>query len=103
MFATQVLFFVLKKGHGSGIRTPGSRNPGQIIEWHDPIRVGDVLTVKTKSHDKWIKRGKYYMRYLSEMYDQNGKLKGRCFMTLILPRSKADVLRFIKGEHALEA
>ncbi|MBM3142281.1 MAG: MaoC family dehydratase [Chloroflexi bacterium] len=103
LFATQVLFFLLTRGRGSWIRTPGARNPGQILEWHDPIRVGDVLTVKTKSYDKWIKRGKYYMRYLSEMYDQNGKLKGRCFMTLILPRSKADVLRFIKGEHALEA
>jgi acyl dehydratase len=103
LFTTQVLFYLLKKGSGSWIRTPGSRNPGQIMEWHDPIRVGDVLTLKTTSYDKWLKRGKYYMRYLSELYDQHGKLKMRGYMTLILPKSRADVLKFAKGEHALEA
>jgi acyl dehydratase len=103
LFTTQVLFYLLRKGSGSWIRTPGSRNPGQIMEWHDPIRVGDVLTLKTKSHDKWLKRGKYYMRYLSELYDQHGKLKLKGYMTLILPRSRTDVLKFAKGEHALEA
>lgn len=103
LFGTQVAFFVLRKGHGSWIRTPGARNPGQILEWYDPIRVGDVLTIKLKGHDKWVKRGKYYMRYLSETYDQNGTLKGRGYMTLILPKSGEDVLRFVKGEHALEA
>ncbi len=103
LFGTQVLFFVLRKGHGSWLRTPGSRNPGQVMEWYDPIRVGDVLTLKQKGYDKWIKRGKYYMRYLAEVYDQNGTLKSRLFTTLILPKTKADVLRFVKGEHALEA
>ena len=103
MFTTQVLFFLLQKGHGSWIRTPGSRNPGQILEWHDPIRVGDVLTLKTRGYDKWLKRGKYYMRYLSELYDQHGTLKMSGYVTLILPKSRADVLRFAKGEHALEA
>ncbi len=102
LFTTQVLFFLLRKGHGSWIRTPGSRNPGQILEWYDPIRVGDVLTLKTKGYDKWIKRGKYYMRYQSELYDQHGRLKFRGYITLILPKTKEDVLRFVKGEHALE-
>ncbi|GAH92850.1 unnamed protein product, partial [marine sediment metagenome] len=50
-----------------------------------------------------VKRGKYYMRYLAEVYDQNGTLKSRLFTTLILPKTRADVLRFVKGEHALEA
>jgi len=103
LFGTQVAFYVLTKGHGSWIRTPGARNPGQIIEWYDPIRVGDVLTIKQQGYDKWIKRGKYYMRYLNETYDQNGTLKSRGYGTLILPRTKADVLRFLKGEHALQA
>jgi len=102
LFTTQVMFFLMRKGHGSWIRTPGSRNPGQILEWYDPIRVGDVLTLKTKGHDKWIKRGKYYMRYQVELYDQNSKLKSRAFLTLVLPKSRADVLAFQKGEHALE-
>ena len=43
------------------------------------------------------------MRYRMELYDQNGKLKLVYFMTQILPKSKADVLRFVEGEHALEA
>jgi acyl dehydratase len=103
IFIIEVLFFLLRKGPGTLIRTPGARNPGQILEWYDPIRVGDVLTLKLKSYDKWIKRGKYYMRYRMELYDQNGKLKIVYFMTQILPRSKADVLKFVEGEHALEA
>jgi acyl dehydratase len=103
LFISQVLFFLLQKGHGSWIRTPGARNPGQVFEWHDPIRVGDVLTLKNKGYDKWIKKGKYYLRYLSELYDQHGKLKVRGYVTMILPKSKADVLRLFKGERALEA
>ncbi|MCJ7655618.1 MAG: MaoC family dehydratase N-terminal domain-containing protein [Dehalococcoidia bacterium] len=103
LFISQVLFFLLQKGHGSWIRTPGARNPGQIFEWHDPIRVGDILTLKNKGYDKWIKKGKYYLRYLSELYDQYGKLKVRGYVTMILPKSKVDVLRLFKGERALEA
>lgn len=103
LFTTQVRFFLLRGGHGSWLRTPGARNPGQIIEYYDPIRVGDILTLKLTSYDKWVKRGKCYMRALSELYDQHGNLKVRYYGTLILPRTKADVLRFLKGEHALEA
>jgi len=103
MFGTQVGFFVMRKGHGSWIRTPGARNPGQIIEYYDPVRVGDILTMKIKGHDKWIKRGKYYMRYMTETYDQHGNLKIRYYVTLILPRTREDVLKFLRGEHALQA
>lgn len=102
IFGTQVGFYVMRKGHGSWIRTPGARNPGQIIEWYDPIRVGDVLTLKLQGYDKWIKRGKYYMRYLAETYDQYGNLKSKMYVTLILPRTKEDVMKFIKGERGLE-
>jgi acyl dehydratase len=103
LFVTQIRFFLLQGGHGSWNRTPGARNPGQIMEYYDPIRVGDILTLKLTSYDKWIKRGKYYMRALSRIYDQYGNLKMIYYSTLILPRTKADVLRFLKGEHALEA
>jgi len=102
IFGTQVGFYVMRKGHGSWIRTPGARNPGQIIEWYDPIKTGDILTLKLQGYDKWIKRGKYYMRYLTEMYDQHGKLKSRMYVTLILPRTKEDVMKFLKGERGLE-
>ena len=101
-FSTQIRFFLLQGGHGSWLRTPGSRNPGQIVEYFDPIRVGDVLTLKLTSYDKWIKRGKYYMRALAEIYDQYGNLKVKNYTTLVLPRTKADVLKFLRGEHALE-
>ena len=101
-FNAQVKFFLLQGGHGSWLRTPGSRNPGQIVEYFDPIRVGDVLTLKLTSYDKWIKRGKYYMRALAELYDQYGNLKVKNYTTLVLPRTKADVLKFLRGEHALE-
>jgi acyl dehydratase len=103
LFVTQIRFFLLQGGHGSWNRTPGARNPGQIIEYYDPIKVGDILTLKLTSYDKWIKRGKYYMRALSRIYDQYGNLKMIYYSTLILPRTKADVLRLLKGEHALEA
>lgn len=103
LFVTQIRFFLLQGGHGSWNRTPGARNPGQIIEYYDPIRVGDILTLKLTSFDKWIKRGKFYMRALSRIYDQYGNLKMIYYSTLILPRTRADVLRFLKGEHALEA
>ena len=102
LFTTQVAFFLLRKGHGSWIRTPGARNPGQLIEWYDPIRPGDILTLKQRGYDKWIKRGKYYLRYLEELYDQKGNLKARKYLTLILPKKREDVLKFVKGEHALE-
>jgi len=103
LFVTYIRFYLLQGGHGSWNRTPGARNPGQIIEYYDPIRVGDILTLKLTNYDKWIKRGKYYMRALSRFYDQYGTLKIRYYSTLILPRTKADVLKFLKGEHALDA
>jgi len=102
MFGTQIAFWVLRKGHGSWIRTPGARNPGQIIEWFDPIRVGDIITVKQRGYDKWEKRGKFYVRYVQEYYDQKGNLKTRAYGTLILPRTKEDVMKFVKGERGLK-
>ena len=102
LFVTQMRFFLLRKGAGSWLRTPGARNPGQILEYYDPFRVGDIITLRITNYDKWVKRGKYYMRGLSELYDQYGNLKMRYYNTLILPRTKADVLRFLKGERGLE-
>ena len=102
-FSAHIRFFLLQGGHGSWLRTPGARNPGQIVEYFDPIRVGDVITLKLTSYDKWIKRGKYYMRALCELYDQHGNLKVKSYTTLILPRTKTEVLKFVKGDHALEA
>jgi hypothetical protein len=43
------------------------------------------------------------MRALSLIYDQYDKLKMRYYSTLILPRTKEDVLKFLEGRHALDA
>jgi len=102
LFVTQMRFFLLRKGAGSWLRTPGARNPGQILEYYDPFRVGDIITLRITNYDKWVKRGKYYMRGLSELYDQYGNLKMRYYNTLILPRTKADVLLFLKGKRGLK-
>ncbi len=90
-----------KRGWG---RTPGARNPGGgVTEFHDDIRVGDILTSRGKPYDKYIKRGKYYTSGESELRDQSGNLKRRSTGGgLILPKTKADVLRFMKGERGLE-
>ena len=55
LFLAPVGFFCVRSGAGSWIRTPGARNPGQRIEWYEPIRPGDILTLHMKSYDKWIK------------------------------------------------
>jgi hypothetical protein len=50
----------------------------------------DVIRVKTRFYDKWIKRGKRYLTYLSEYYNQNDKLVAKWWGTLILPTSKGN-------------
>lgn len=77
-------------GPGSWSRTPGAINPGQKIEFYEHIRAGDTIRVKTGFHDKWLKRGKRYLTYLSEYYNQNDKLVAKWWGTLILPTSHGD-------------
>ena len=72
-------------------------------EFYEPIRVGDVIRLRTKPHDRWIKRKKYYLTYQMDFIDQNDVIKMRHWVTLILPKTRADLIRFMKGEHALEA
>jgi len=89
LFLTPVGFWLTgDSGPGSWIRTPGAINPGQKIEFYEHIRPGDVIRVKSRFYDKWIKRGKRYMTYLMEYYNQNDKLVAKWWTTLILPTSK---------------
>lgn len=53
-----IAFWCTGTSSGSWIRTPGAINPGQKIEFYEPIRVGDTITIKAKAYDKYIKRGK---------------------------------------------
>jgi acyl dehydratase len=89
LFLTPIGFWLTgDSGPGSWVRTPGAINPGQIIEFYGPIRLGDTIRAKSRFHDKWIKRGKRYLTYLTEYYNQDDLLLAKWWITLILPKSK---------------
>lgn len=89
LFLTPLGFwFTGDAGPGSWVKTPGAINPGQKIEFYEPIHVGDVIRQRAKFHDKWIKRGKRYLSYEVEFHNQKDQLVARWWITLILPRSK---------------
>lgn len=91
LFLTQIAFWVTgESGPGSWIRTPGAINPGQEIEFYEPIRPGDTIRARSRFHDKWIKRGKRYLTYLTEYYNQKDQLVAKWWGTLILPQSHGD-------------
>ena len=92
LFLTPIGFwFTGDGGPGSWVKTPGAINPGQKIEFYEPIRVGDVISQKSKFFDKWIKRGKRYLTYESEYYKQEKKLVAKWWITLIIPKSKENM------------
>ena len=98
IFATQIIFWCIgTKGRGNWIRTPGARNPGQHIEIYENFRVGEVIHIKMKPYDRYIKRGKYYLRYQIDLYNQDNVKKGMAIGTLILPKSRDDVKKFLEG------
>jgi acyl dehydratase len=103
MICTAMEFWCLRKGIGDWIRTPGSRNPGMKWEFYEPFKVGDVIRIRLKPYDRCIKRRKYYLTYQMEFIDQNNVLKMTHWVTLVLPKTRADLIRFMRGEHALEA
>ncbi len=90
MFITPVVFWIASAGAGSWIRTPGAINPGQKIEFYEPIREGDEITIKSQAYDKYLKRGKRYLTYYSELTNQRGELVAKWWGTLILPFSKGE-------------
>jgi acyl dehydratase len=103
LLATMIIFWCIgEKGRGNWIRTPGARNPGQYIEIYENFRVGEVIHIKMKPHDRYIKRGKYYLKYEIALYNQDNVKKGKCIGTLILPKSRRDIERFLKGERGVE-
>lgn len=89
LFITPIAFWLTgADGPGSWVRTPGAINPGQKIEFYEHIRVGDTIRATSRFHDKWIKRGKRYLTYLTEYYNQRDELVARWWATLILPTSR---------------
>jgi acyl dehydratase len=102
LFVTPIIFYCVgKKGRGNWIRTPGARNPGQEIEIYDHFRVGEEVHIKLRPYDRYIKRGKYYLRYKIDIYNQDNVKKATCISTLILPPTREDMRKFLKGQRGL--
>ena len=94
LFAVQIAFYCIEKGPGNWLRSPGARNPGQKIIFHEPFRVGDEITLTTTTHDKWVRRNKYYLQDRYDYRNQDGTLIAEWFATLLLPRDRAELARF---------
>jgi len=102
IFLIQILFWCIgAKGKGSWLRTPGARNPYQRMEYYEPFRIGEKIHIKQKAHDRFIKRGKYYLTYQVDFYNQDNRKKVTWWVTLILPKTKEDIMKFAKGERGV--
>jgi acyl dehydratase len=102
LFVTPIIFWCVGvKGRGNWIRTPGARNPGQSLEIYDNFHVGEVIHVKMAPHDRFLKRGKCYLQYRMDLYNQEDELKCRIYSTLILPRTRDDIRKFLRGLRGL--
>ena len=102
LFVTTLGFWCVgTKGRGSWIRTPGARNPGQYHEYYENFKVGETIHIKMQPHDRYEKRGKCYLQYKIKMYNQNNVLKAMCISTLILPRTREDIRKFLAGMRGL--
>jgi 3-hydroxybutyryl-CoA dehydratase len=97
LFFTAIGFYCTDVGPSNWIRTPGAFNPGQLNIIYEPFRVGDIITLKLKSTDKWIKRGKHYLQYQQDFIDQYGTLKVRRWPTLVVPPTRAEMSRYIEA------
>ncbi len=98
IFATTVGFYsVGSSGIGSWMRTPGARNPGQLIEINEPFREGEVITTTVTTRQKFIQRDKHYLTMFMEFHNQDGVLKGTWDCSLILPASKARIAQFVNA------
>ena len=103
VFVTQIIFWCIgTRGRGNWIRTPGARNPGQYMEMHENFRVGEVIHMKMKPFDRYIKKGKYYLRYQIDLYNQDEAKKATAIGTLILPKSREDIRKFLQGMRGID-
>ena len=94
LFCVLIAFWCIEKGRCSWIRSPGAMNPGQRIALYEPFEVGEIISVKQKSYDKWIKRNKHYVTYQLDYYNQKSARKATWWLTLILPRTREELLEY---------
>jgi acyl dehydratase len=103
LFITSIIFWCVgTKGRGNWIRTPGARNPGQFCIIHDYLRVGETIHIKMKPHDRFVKRGKFHLQYKVDLYNQDDVLKVETITTLILPRDRDSIRKFLRGERGVD-
>jgi acyl dehydratase len=102
IFVTTLGFWCIGiKGKGNWIRTPGARNPGQEIIIYENFRVGETIHIKLRPSDRYEKRGKYYLKYAIDYYNEKNVLKATWVLALILPRTRDEIKKFLKGIRAL--
>jgi acyl dehydratase len=102
IFVTTLGFWCIGvKGRGNWIRTPGARNPGQQIEIYENFKVGETIHIKLRPYDRYEKRGKYYLKYAIDYYNEKNVLKATWVLALILPRTRDEIKQFLKGIRAL--
>ncbi len=102
IFVTTLGFWCIGiKGRGNWIRTPGARNPGQEIIIYENFKVGETIHVKLRPYDRYEKRGKYYLKYAMDFYNEKDVLKSTWILTLILPRTRDEIKKFLKGIRGL--
>ena len=102
IFVTTLGFWCIGvKGRGNWIRTPGARNPGQQIIIYENFKVGETIHIKLRPYDRFEKRGKYYLKYAIDYYNEKNVLKATWILALILPRTREEIRKFLKGIRAL--
>ena len=98
IFVTIIGFYCVgESGIGSWIRTPGARNPGQLIEINEPFRTGEVITLTVTTKEKFVQRGKHYLTMFMEFHNQDGMLKVTWDCSLILPANKEAIAHFVNA------
>ena len=69
-----IVFASLPPDHWA--KMPGAINPGQRLEFGDPVRPGDTIYCQSKLIDKYLKRGKKYT--VAEFFITNQKQEMVC-------------------------
>jgi hypothetical protein len=102
IFVTALAFWCIGiKGRGSWIRTPGARNPGQEIIVYEDFKPGETIHAKLIPYDRYEKRGKYYLKDKIDFYNEKNVKKATWILTLILPRTRDEIRKFLKGVRGL--
>ena len=103
LFYVAISFYCIELGPCNWVRTPGCFNPGQLNLFFEPFRPGDIISLKLRSTDRWIKRGKHYLQYQQEFFDQLGTIKVRRWPTLIVPPTRDELRRYVGLQPTLPA